>query len=149
MGRYITYSADLYPRYRKLADVNSLSNIDSNYVTYAEAEVDGLLSPGFSVPFSSNNLTVKGLCIDTTLYKIWEYKDTTKAEVLRESIDRRIEALLDGAQHMVTSSGDVIQMSGQDAWSETQDYTPVFGKGAIEDFQVDSTQLYNEEVDRD
>ncbi len=148
MGGYIGWD-DVVNRYSILKDKVGASGVGSDYIGYAEAEVEGKLAPAFSIPFSSNNVTVKDLCIDTTLHKSIQFTDIEKAEKIMTSIDDRIKKLLDGSMTMVTTSGDMMAKDNDSAWSETQDYVPVYGKGDIEDFLVDSSQLFDEELRRD
>lgn len=148
MSRYIEY-ADVVGRYPKSTDVGSAAHIESTYIRYSESWVDGALAPKFTAPFSSNNLTVKDLCIDDTYRRIIMFKDKDKAKAVQASIDARIKALLDGAAQMALEDGTVLASNQVTAWSETQDYAPTFGIGGVEDMQVSSARLYAEETARD
>ncbi len=147
-GRYISY-ANLIARYPKSTDIGSESFIDSNYISYSEAWVDGALAPAYSSPFSSNNLTVKDLCIDYSYMKIIQFKDTDKATAMWENIDMRVQALINGEAQMVTEDGTALGQDVSQAWSETDGYAPTFGAGDITNMQVSSSRLYNEESARD
>lgn len=147
MGRYIDWQ-DAVDRYQRIGDKGSV-DVGSNYIVYAEAEIESKLAPAFTVPFSSNNLTVKDLCIDMTLAKILMFKDTKKAEMIMGSIDARVKALLDGTAQMVTTSGVGQAIENHPYWSETMDYHPTFGAGNLLDFHVSSDRLYDEEQARD
>lgn len=148
MGKYIEWD-DAVSRYSIIGDKAGASSVGSNYIGYAEAEVEGKLAPGFSIPFSSNNITVKDLCIDTTLYKTLQFKDTEKAEKILESIDGKIAKLLSGEMAMVSDSGTAINKDNDTAWSGTQNYAPTFGAGNVENFIVSSDRLLDEELARD
>lgn len=147
MARYITTS-DFAIRYAKVfSDIGSSSLIE--HMNYAEAAIEGALSSKFSTPFSSNNVTVKDLSIDAAYARSIKFKDTEKAKLIQDSIEEKVKALLEGTMEMSTTSGTAISADINNNWSETQDYTPVFGKGDITDFKIDSSQLYDEELARD
>lgn len=147
MGRYITV-ANVNARYTRVASDIGSASINSDYIPYAEGSIEGMLSPKYSVPFSDNNVTVKDLCIDAAYARMIRFKDSEKSELIENYIEKKVTALLEGREEMITSSGDAIGMDIQNAWSETQDYHPVFGKGDIIDFHADSSQLYDEELNR-
>ena len=74
MGRYCT-SSDCIARYNRLSKIDSAqTEIDSHFISFAENELDGLLSPKFTVPFSSNNVTAKDLAIDLTYLRAGNLK---------------------------------------------------------------------------
>lgn len=148
MSRYIN-TADVLGRYPKSADVGSDTHIESSYIRYAEAWVDGALAPAFTAPFSNNNLTVKDLCIDHTYMNIIKFKDAEKAKLIEDSIDARVKALLEGTAQMGIEGGDLLGQDVVNAWSETDGYPPTFGAGDIVDMQVSSSRLYDEEQARD
>lgn len=148
MAKYINW-AETVDRYKVVQTRGSDEDVTSAYIDYAEADIEARLAPAYTAPFSDNNMTVKDLCIDNTLYKILAYKDTKKAESILKSIESRIEKLLDGTMQMVTTSGDLLSQSVATAWSETDGYAPTFGAGDITDFIVSSERLYDEENARD
>lgn len=149
MGRYISW-ADVAGRYPELGanPRKDATQVDSNFVMYAEAQIDGRLASGFTVPFSSNNLTAKDLAIDLTYAMTFRFKDQKKAKEIQDSVDTRIKELLDGKASMVTTSVDLITSTGQSVYSTTQDYHPVFGMSGPLTWQVDSSTIINEEADR-
>lgn len=149
MGRYINWD-DVTDRYRVLTKdtKDGSSEINSAFITYAERELDSLLAPAFTVPFSSNNITVKDLAIDLTYCRAGNFKFSEQKE-FKEMIMETIEKLKNGEMSMITDSGDVIDTSGSTAaWSSTEDYHPIFGHGPTEHFEVDSSQVISEENDR-
>jgi len=148
MARYIDWS-DVVDRYSMISDFEGSIEVDSTYISYAEADIESRLASKFSTPFSDNNITVKDLCIDATLYKALMFKDTKKSEIIGKSIDERIKMLLDGATVMMTNSGSSLYADIDTAWSETDGYTPTFGAGDETNFLVDSSRLYDEELARD
>ena len=144
MGRYIRWN-NVVGRYSSLSDIGGADDVSSNYIQYAEVEIDGRLAPKFTTPFSSNNLTVKDLCIDLVYAKAGNL-NIEDYDKLMDRIDKRIERLLAGEENMMTNSGDTLQQSiGGTVWSSTQNYTPTFGHGAVEDFVVDPDLIDDEE----
>jgi len=156
MGRYIGWVADVVPRYPRVIDIGSTGvssvdvtvdppavNVSSAFVHYAEAHIEQVLGSGFTIPFSSNNVTAKDLMIDETFYRTQVFKDDEKSATMREQIDARIKALLSGDAAMITTSGDQLYQSGAmgTIFSTTEDYHPVFGMGDVREFIVDSSQI--------
>lgn len=144
MGRYAVYSGDVINRYpRCLTDSRAATLVDSTYLLPAEAEVDARLGARFSVPFSSNNMTVKDLVIDMTMLRMGTYKE--RDEELRAAVDARIKALLDGTMVMVTASGTVASYAASGVISTTMSYHPVFGVGSVTDMEPDEQRVEDED----
>lgn len=146
MGRYITPD-EVQARY-PLVDRRSDAEVSSVHIMYAEARVEELLGQHFTAPFSSNNLTVKDLCIDFTYLSVGNFKIKERNEY-EDRLIKRVESIIDGSRAMVTTSGDILQSTGDTIYSTTADYTPTFGFSATEDSVVDSDLLQDEEDDRD
>lgn len=146
MSRYIT-QADVVGRYPSVSKKGGEDEIGSSYIDYAEVEIEGRLV-GYTKPFSSNNLTVKDLCIDLVYAKTLVGANDEKAKEIRSILDDRIERLNTGMEEMVTTSGTTIGQDTEKAWSEFEGYYPVFGMGNVEDLSVDSGQMYDEEQER-
>ena len=143
-GRYAAHSADVIPRYPRVStDSRAATTLEAAYLIPAEAEVDARLGSRFTVPFSSNNLTVKDLVIDMTMLRMGIYKE--RDEQLRKDVDARIKALLDGTMVMVTDSGQVAAYQVSGVINTTADYHPVFGMGPIEDMEPDDQRIDDEE----
>ena len=137
---------DRYPETAKIADA---TQADSAHVAYAVAEIEGRLSPRFTVPFSLNNLTARDLAIDATAARLYRYRDTEKAESIENHLAERIAALLTGAADMITADGTVIDAGIADLiYSTTENYHPVFGMSPPELSVVNSAQIIDEEADR-
>lgn len=126
-----------YPETLKIADA---TQADSSWVMYATAELHARLARGFTVPFSSNNLTAKDLAIDLTFAKVYRYKDNEKAAAVTSYVAGQIEMLLAGTMQMLTTSGDGIATVGGPVFSTTQDYHPTFGVGPTEYAVVSSSE---------
>lgn len=150
MGRYIDW-ANVVGRFPSVNKYGGADQVDSGSILYAEAEVDARLSPAFTTPFSSNNLTAQDLAIDMTYLRVNPLRDEDKLRPIQERVDKLIAALLAGEASMITASGDTIGSStigGVSPWSTTMDYPPTFGVGETEDMHVSSSQLYDESVAR-
>jgi hypothetical protein len=148
MGKYIDW-ADVTYRYKRFADVKDANEAADEIIPYAENYVEMGLASHFSVPFSSNNTTVKDLSIDVSMAKILMFKDSEKANMMLSHVNSIMSGLREGVLSMLTSSGDVIGQKGEPVYSKTMNYEPVFGHGDIEDFKVDSQQLYDEHINRE
>lgn len=147
MGRYCTVD-QVVARYRKVADVVSYPNaVDSQYIHFAEAELDRKLGPYFTAPFSSNNITATDLAIDLAYAKTVQYNDPKKYDAIKKHINSQLDDLIVGTDAMVTASGDLLYSTGggSNAWSNTQDYHSAFGMDDELYFKVDSDQLFDEE----
>ena len=143
MSRYINWN-DVVDRYRSVSDKDA-TVVGSSFIPFAETEVDGRLAAKYSTPFSSNNLTVKDLCIDLVYIKVGNL-NIKETEKLQAQVNSKVARLLNGEEIMITSSGDQIVpgVSGG-LWSSTGSYHPVFGMGDVTDFVVDSSRLVDEE----
>lgn len=159
MGRYIGWVDDVVARYPRVYDVGSTSitsidlslepplvNPESAYIYYAESHIEQELAAGFTVPFSSNNVTARDLMIDHAFYLTQVYRDDDAAREVLNRINSKIERLLDGSAAMMTTSGEAIYQSGASGaiYSTTEDYHPVFGMGDWRGFVVDSSQIEDE-----
>lgn len=144
MGRYCTYS-EVITRYRKASDVGSVA-IDSNYIVFAENDLDSKLGKHFTVPFSSNNLTAKDLAIDLSYARVIRFSDAELATKINDTIGKTIDDLVNGNIAMLTSSGDTMYSSTASnlAWSNTMSYSPSFGMDDEMWLGVTSAQLTDE-----
>ena len=131
-----------YPETLKHADA---TQADSSWVPFAIAELHARLSAGFTVPFSTNNMTAKDLAIDLTFARLYRYKDEEKAASVSSYISRQIEMLLNGKMSMITTSGDSIASIGGTVFSTTDAYHPVHGIGPIEYSVPSSAEIQAEE----
>lgn len=148
MGRYINW-ADVVDRYPEIDSLADASDLQKTYIVYAEGLVDGQLYNHFVTPFSSNNLTVKDLCVDLAYWRAGRHKLDNAVEV-GSSAQETIMALRDRQMVMVTTSGEVIEgiSRASAGFSSTNSYTPIFGVDEPEDWQVDPDQVEGILVDR-
>ena len=148
MGLYINWD-DIAARYPSIIRVGGAEDVSSAHIIYAENELNGRLAPKFTVPFSDNNLTAKDLSVEMTYLRIGNLNIDNKTE-LSESIDARIARLIAGEENMVDSGGNVVEQTvGGTLWSNTQNYTPTFGHGHVENFEVDQDKINDEADARD
>ncbi len=148
MGKYINWD-DVNERYNRLGMAGKgAKGINSAYIVYAEAQIEGALAKAYTVPFSSNNTTIRDLCIDATIIKAGSGISDTKIQAIKTDLTQRINDLLNGVSLMVTDSGDVLGPSStlHGAWSTTKDYHPTFGMLPAYDLSVSSERL-DDEVD--
>lgn len=150
MGSYATWSADILQRYRFLVEAASLSAADAEaaWIGPAEREIEGRLAARFTMPASSNNLTMRDLTIDLAASYMEDPNAPEVAQRLRDRVDKAITDLLAGRRLMMTSSGTV-QPSTRGAWSTTQGYTPAFGPDHPHEWQTDPDLLDDKETERD
>lgn len=144
VGRYIDWGdvVAMYPQVGR----SDIANVNSYHITFAEAEVDGLLAGHFSVPFSHTNLTVKELAIDAAYMRLGIARDKGYDDI-KERFDNRIKRLVSGSEMMLVSSsnGYIATVDRTSvAWSSTEDYSPTFNMLPIEYQEVSSTQLQAE-----
>ena len=126
MGRYIEWD-DVVKRYNDLAQVGDSNLVDGTYIQYAEFEVDARLATLYSVPFSSNNATVKDLSIDLAYLKAAPTRSANYKRI-KEWVDERFKMLCGGKMSMITDSGDVAALAGNKAvpFSSTSGSPQVF-----------------------
>lgn len=142
-----------YDELSKLPNVGSASAVASatqtNLLNTAEAYIHGRLAARYAVPFSSNNLTAIDLIVDAVYVQNNLTRQPEKTKLLKDFLDERIKALLEGQSQMTSSSGAVVSTIGDDViWSSTENYPPVFGMSDIVKAEISSEQLYDEDATR-
>lgn len=143
MGRYINW-ADVLDRYPKLASAVGADEASSHHIMYAEAFVDGRLAPYYTTPFSSNNLTVRDLCIEVVHARYWLGNNKELYEEGMQFVKDFIGELASGASHMVTTSLEVIYGSQGAAYSNTSGQHPTFGLDDYTMTSIDSATIIDE-----
>ena len=137
-----------YGEMLKLPNAN-VSSVQAAYMSLGEAIVQSRLASKYAVPFSSNNTTAISMCIDMVFVQTQMSRQPDKAKAVSEMLEVQIAALLDGSAAMVNVAGTIVATIGGGAvWSNTMDYHPVFGVGAIEVMAVSSAQLIDEDTAR-
>lgn len=144
MGRYVNY-ADVVNRYPMIGKSGGEDQITSDFIRYAEFELEEKLGKKFSIPFSSNNMTAKDLSIDLTYLKFMRTTGNDfDFETLQASVNSRIAGLLKGDAFMAIESSDPLGKS-EDSVYVGMNYKPVFGLGDELEFDVSSERLSFEE----
>lgn len=139
MGRYIDWQ-HIVDRYPSLNTKGGASETSSAWIYPVEFQIDGMLAPEYSAPFSSNNETVKDLCIELAYIRMGNISLKDKKE-LKDDFRDRIKRLKSGMESMMTTSGDLIGSVGDTIWSSTEDYHTIFDLGSVENWATDSSQI--------
>lgn len=151
MGRYINWG-DLVGRYSQINKLGGAETVGSNFIDYAEAEVDGRLAPVYSVPFvtdpASAPTLVKDLAIDFALLKATFGKEKSWDRMAKH-LEDRIKLILDGKLVIVGLDGAPITQVGGTVWGSNTTYTPIFGMGDEAEFVVDPDRIEAEESARE
>lgn len=140
--------SDVNRRYPETLKLSDATTADSSWVPFAVAELHARLASGFTVPFSSNNMTAKDLAIDLAFAKVYRFKDNEKAAAVMEYVEAQITALLDGNMSMITTSGGTLTTAGGPVYNTNGTYHPVYGMGPIEYSVVSSAEITAEQNDR-
>ena len=147
MGKYITW-ADVSDKYPNVSRGPNAEDFETAFIDDTEAVVEGLLVSHYTVPFSSNNVTIKYLCKTFAYIELATNKDD-KIQRLEDRFYKQIDMLKTGQMKMMTTSGDAIEPAIIKAWSNTQDYHSQFGVDSFTNWQTDIDQLQDEIDARD
>lgn len=148
MGRYVDLN-HILDRYPSMSRMGGSTEVGSAYIDYVERQVDGLLASHYTVPFSSNNVTVRDLCIDLVYAKAGNLK-LDEASKIRDMVMERIDRLKSGEEVMLTTSGDLLSpTTSGGAWSTTENYKPIFDMSHPLDWETDPDRLDAEDDERD
>ena len=141
MGRYIDWE-DVIDRYPVLNTVGGADEVSSAYIVHAEAMTEGLLASKYTVPFSSNNMTVKNLAIDYTYWMAARFK-LEDAVAVYSSYHGTIKMLKKDQMEMILTDGTLLSGARKNAgiYSSTQSYHPAFGIDDPIDWDVDPDQI--------
>jgi hypothetical protein len=151
---YITNSelAIRYPLVNRWVGVGSASIVNSHLIYYAEAEINALLSPYFSVPFSSNvPAIVQDLTLELCKVRIVSDQDADLAEKLRQSVIDRVKLLGEGGSLPGIDGSTIVPSApGAEIWSNTMNYhsTHSMLDAESEYTRISSEQLYDLENER-
>ena len=152
MGNYVNYE-ELILRYPALKDFakQQPSAVESYLIVFAEAEIDGRLGAGFATPFSESLPVVKDLVFDLCWVKIMFTHQKKQADEMMHSVNSRIGALLDGSMILYDSSGDALNSTGAEIWSNVGDWHPTHSMlGHDSEYShVSSERLEYEKDERD
>lgn len=143
---FVTWK-DVVDRYPAIATKGSSKSVESSYLYFAENQVNGMFAENFTVPFSSNNITAKDLAIDVTYLRIG-IPNVTDTEKLMKMLDHRVKMLNNGTYKMMLDDGTSLVTLGDVVYSSDADFHKTFGHGDVEDFFPDSSQIYDEDQER-
>lgn len=138
MGRYILWT-DVTNRYVDWAKGPDSTIGEAAFIPHAEAEVDARLAVKYSVPFSPAPYLVKDLSVDLAYYKATIRQESSK--LLKDYIDARFKAIIDGTL-LLTNSAGVVAGTGGFAWASNS-YHSSFGMDDETLWRVDSQQTYD------
>lgn len=137
--------------YQTLPQVGSVSNVTSKNIAYqigrVENSMNARLSKVYSIPFSSVPLQLTTIATDLTIYELSKRFTILTSMKNIESLTRYKEAddlltkIVDGKIPLLDSSFQVIsksELSGVDAWSNNQNYTPTFNEQDQEYQELDA-----------
>lgn len=151
MGRYTNYD-ELWIRYPLIKTwSDKQSHVESHLVYHAENQIDSMLSPAFSTPFSADHATVKELSQDYCKYLVLVDQDEKKAKIIFDLIEARVKKLVSGDAQIITGSGTLPQTSAAgEIWSNTQNYHPTHSMldESAPETRVDSSMLSDLENER-
>lgn len=142
--------------YQTLPQVGSVSNVNSNNISYqigrVEANMNAKLSKVFTLPFSQEILQLTTIATDLTIYELSKrftvltnLKNTDSLKRYKEAGDL-LDQIVSGKIPLLDSSYQVIEessLSGVSAWSNNQNYTPTFAN----DYQEPEDQCVD--IDKD
>jgi len=143
MAKYINWK-DAVIRYPSLSTVGGASEVGSTWIGHVEAQIEGMLSSSYTIPFSNNNETVKDLAVELLYIRVGNLK-VKEAKSMREDFMSRIKNIKSGNESMITSSGKVVPMVGDTIYSSTSAYSPIFDLSSVENWGVDESQI--EDID--
>ncbi len=138
---------DLVSRYPGVDRAGGSKDVSSAFLTFSDNEINGLLSSYFTVPFSSNNMTAVDLSVELSYARIGVTK-IEQSDAIRDRVMSRVNRIKSGAESMMLSDGTVLKSSGEVVYSSDEDYNHTFGVGDVSEMFVDSSQLYDEDQDR-
>jgi hypothetical protein len=126
MGRYTNYD-ELMVRYPLIKTwTDKQSHVESYVIYFAENQIDSMLAPAFSTPFSAAHPTIKELSQDYCKYLSLLDQDQEKAQIVYDLISGRVDKLLSGKAYITTDSGSIVPSAAADlVWSNTKDYHPI------------------------
>src|SRR3990167_6242213 len=148
-------SAHPYANYTQFTQVYSVSGLtqaqlENHYLPAAARYVDGRLSPAFTAPFSSNNLTARDLNIHAAYYLFVRGRTSkqTDSDEIKALLDDWITALVSSGGSMALSDDTVLNPSAGTviAWSNVMNYAPVFNMLDPDEQRVDPDRQ-NDEAD--
>lgn len=152
MGFYTT-AIDIRKLYKKLDTSGLVDNDLDFYVNLAEAEINGIIATKYSVPVSPAPELLRNVSAELSLTKILDRFFTAETHSRNDWRDTRKKEVMDllnkiakGDVLLITSSGDIISQRDDitEIYSDTEDYTPIFGHGHYADEEIDEDRVEDE-----
>jgi len=157
MGDY-TSAIDIRKLYKKIDTAGLTDNDIDFYIAMAEAEINGYISTKYTIPISPAPALLRDISSELSLIKILDRFFTAETSSKNEWRDIRkkdvmsiIEKISKGDMLLITSSGTIIspRTDTTEIYSNTKDYTPIFGHGHYGDEIVDIDRIDDEDDARD
>ena len=140
MGRYINWP-DVTGRYPDAARKGGDVDVGSYWLDKAEYEIDAMLAPRYTVPFTPAHPVVQDLCIDLTYFKMNVQQEAVQP--LKKYIDERVKAILNGTMLLTTSGAALAQSST--SWSSEEGHHTSFGPDNPIEWQISSQWMQDVE----
>lgn len=140
MARYIEYD-DLVNRYPRASKKGGQEEINA-FITNAEQELESMFAGAYTIPFSSNNVTIKDLAVDLTYIKL-DVQSSKENVERHKRLMKTVDMIKTNKMQMLTNSGDIVGAASP-LWSNTTDYHPVHGVLDVTDQVVDDTRIQDE-----
>jgi hypothetical protein len=142
MGRYIEWD-DVVQRYPEIDTIGGSGVVSSTYIVYSEAFVDGYLKgTSYTPPFSSNNMTVKDLCIDYCYWRAARFKLEDAIEV-KSAMFETLQLIKNNELMMINDDGSAVVAAeiNPGIYSSTQSYHSSFGIDDPLDWRISSDHM--------
>lgn len=150
---YITYQ-ELITRFPliKTKYADSATDVTSDLIAYAEADLNGRLGSVYATPFNPVPPIVKDLTMNLAYCNFLGTSNPKKAKIVCKLVNERIEAIVEGRVSIATGSGTVLDPANDtgEMWSNVGSYHPTFSMLDAESpySRVDSGRIWDEEEER-
>ena len=151
MSRYTDY-ARVTARYPDSAKSISADVMEPQFITPAEAELDGRLAPAYSVPFGATPETSPDTIVDlaTDMAYIKAVGIRSKnGKPIADAVDATITRLLKGTQLLYFNGQLLPPLSTGGGWSSTAGFGSSFGMDNPLNWEVDGAAIAASEAKRD
>lgn len=157
MARYTTVSL-MFATYPPIASLSNVQSSDyANYITQAEAVIDGRLSEKYTAPVTDTSPMLQAIATDFAVYNtiigrvqirdISTHPYTTKYEMAKDLLD----GLVSGTITLTDSAGTVIapKTAAGEVWSNQMNYVPTFADGiSIQESEIDQDKIDTDRTNR-
>ena len=143
---YATYDELItrYPSASQWADTSTM--VTNSFLRFAEAELDGLLSVTFNVPFTAPvPLIITDLTIDLAYARHILTSNPAEAKIIRDAVYARIDRIVNGLENIIGVDGVTLGETETDIWSSTGGYQPTNSMLDAQDSEISPELLQAEE----